>query len=176
MAQPQVVKAKQSESTLIIECHPGLTPPMHRDVHAVSALPLRRWSRWNHEITNELIAAGGNCHYAAPALLLDLVEASKARGWRVASGMARLRVQEDPVLHSWLESPAGAVLDASQVYRVGTAYAAPRETWFREFDVRPLVVRRPGQIAHAARRYGFATAAVLPFAQLLEAGFISSLF
>lgn len=169
------MKAKPSESTLIIECHPGLTPPMHRDVRTVSTLPRRRWSRWNHEISNEVLA-GGNCHYAAPALLMDLVEASKARGWRVASGMAQLRSLDPPVLHSWLESPGGAILDASQVYLVGTAYAAPREVWFREFDVKPLVARRPGQIVHAVRRHGFATAAVLPFAQLVKAGVISAMF
>ena len=161
---------------LLIEFHPSLTPPMRRELQGIAPLPLRRWRRWNHEVQDGAGTPAGNCHYAAPALLLDRVEASLASGWRVATGYARLQAQATPVLHSWLESPAGAVLDASQVYKVGTAHAAERRVWLGQHEVRPLIIRRPGQIAHAVRRYGFTTAAVLPLAQLLEAGFLSALF
>jgi len=162
------------DAPIIIEAHPSLTRPMRRDMEVVIRTPLKRWERWNRAIGDDP-ASNGNCHHAAAALLLDLIAASHAQGWRVATGMVSFPGSKAPIAHSWLESPSGAALDASQVYRTRTAYAASRDQWFREFKVRPLVSRSPGQIARAVRKFGFVAAALLPISQLVDSGLLDLL-
>jgi hypothetical protein len=148
--------------------HDSLTPGMQDDLQILTRLPLRNWRRWNHPISGDTLRSG-NCHHAATAIMVDLVAASAARGWRIGSGFIHVAELSAPVLHSWVESPHGAVVDASQVYEIGWARAAPRPLWFRENAVEPLIQRGPGQVAAAVRRLGVATAALLPLSQVLEA-------
>jgi hypothetical protein len=167
MVKSPLTKRSRS-SVLVIPRHPSLTPAMESDIAGLVAVPLRNWQRWNRAVGEDAFRSG-NCHHAATALVMDLVAASAARGWRAASGFVRFPEISEPVLHSWLESPHEAVVDASQVYKVSYGLAMSRECWFREFRVEPLVQRRPGQIVAAVRRFGLASAALLPITQLLEA-------
>lgn len=156
------------DSVLVIPDHSSLTPAMRRDVLQLMGLPLRHWKRWNHAIGADPVR-NGNCHHAATALIMDLIDASMARGWRIGSGFTRMPDIDEPILHSWVETPHGAVVDASQVYKVGTGLAVSRSHWFQAFAAEPLIQRRPGQVAWAVRRFGFATAALLPLGQLIDA-------
>ncbi len=167
MIPPSLSKRNRS-AVLVIPRHPSLTPAMESDVATLMALPLRHWRRWNRAIGTDVFQSG-NCHHAATALVMDLVAGSAASGWRASSGFVRLPGISQPVLHSWLETPHDAVVDASQVYRTSYGIAMSRECWIKEFRAEPLVQRRPGQVAAAVRRFGFASAALLPITQLLEA-------
>ncbi|MFO1150024.1 MAG: hypothetical protein U1E62_16730 [Alsobacter sp.] len=165
---PSTHPRRPRSGVLVLSRHPSLTPAMEGDLARLMAVPLTHWQRWNRAIGEDTFRSG-NCHHAATALVMDLVAASAARGWRAASGFVRFPEISEPVLHSWLESPHDAVVDASQVYRVRYGLALSREAWFRDFRVEPLIQRRPGQVASAVRRFGLASAALLPITQLLEA-------
>lgn len=160
--------ARSLDAVLIIPDHPSLTPAMRGDVSRLVSLPLRHWRRWNHQIGDDPVRSG-NCHHAATALIMDLIDASSAKGWRIGSGFVRMPDVDEPVLHSWIESPRGAVVDGSQVYKVMSGIAVSRSHWFAAYGAETLIQRRPGQVAWAVRRFGFATAAVLPISQLLDA-------
>lgn len=160
--------ASQTDIVLFIPDHPSLTHGMRGDVARLLSLPLRHWRRWNHHIGEDPVR-NGNCHHAATALIMDLIDASAAKGWRIGSGFTRMPNIDEPVLHSWVETPHGAVIDASQVYKVEKGLAVSREHWFEAFAAEPLIQRRPGQVAWAVRRFGFATAALLPLTQILDA-------
>jgi hypothetical protein len=168
------MSAMHAPAALFIPDHPSLSHAMRADVARLVSLPLRHWRRWNHRIGDDPLR-GGNCHHAATALIMDLIEASAATGWRIGSGFTRMPAIDEPVLHSWIESPAGAVVDASQTYRTGSGLAVSREHWFRAHGAEPLIQRRPGQVAWAVRRFGLATAALLPLSQLLDAAAASLL-
>lgn len=155
-------------SVLFIPDHPSLTPAMRGDVAGLVALPLRNWRRWNRRIGEDTLR-DGNCHHAATALIMDLIEASAAQGWRIGSGFVRMPDITEPVLHSWVETPHGAVVDASQVYKTRSGLAVSRAHWFKAYAAEPLIQRRPGQVAWAVRRFGLATAALLPLSQVIDA-------